>query len=239
MVTPRKPKSTTPLRSRVVIPRLGRRPAGEAVAVAITARVRAIIARVGVVGPDASRVLKLTSRRFSYAIGISEKALELRLRTKNPTPFNAEELASICRVFDVRSEYLLLGEGPMLHGEVVEANWEAPRRLSNLLHEHLVAVIASQSDQDAAWVQSFLPRADDLLLAVESGAVDSVSSATEDLVSDRRLAIDAVRTGVMSHLRARTHLPDSPPEFFSEATGAVLDGTVVGPQQAQRQGRHG
>lgn len=239
MATPRKPKSTISTRSRVVIPRRGRRPTGDGVAQAVTGRVRAIMARVGVVGPDASRVLKLSSRLFSDAIGITEKALNLRLRTKNPTPFNAEELATICRVFGVRSEYLLLGEGPMLHGEVVEANWEAPRRLSNILHEHLVAVIASQSDQDAAWVQSFLPRADDLLVAVESAAVDSVSAATEDLVSDRRLAIDAVRTGVMSHLRARTHLPDSPPEFFSEATAAVLDGTVVGPQQKQRQGRHG
>lgn len=233
MATPRKPKSNAPIRSRVVIPQRGRRPTGDGMAQEIASRVRAIMDRVGIVGPDASRVLKLSSRRFADAIGISQKDLDRRLRPRNPTPFSPAELATICRSFGVRSEYLLLGDGPMLHGEIVVDDWRSmtPRRLSNALHEHLVGIIASQADQDWDWVETFLPSAEDVLAAVEAAAIDSVSAATEALVSDRRLANDSVRTAVASQLRARTKASDSPPEFFSEATAAALEGRVVVPSQ--------
>lgn len=231
MATPRKKKSTAPIRSRVVVPQRGRRPAGDSAGQIVAARVRAIRDRVGIVGPDASRVLKLSSRRFSDAIGISEKDLARRLRTRNPTPFSAAELATICRVFGVRSEYLLLGEGPMLHGEIVfsEWGWSVPRRLSDLLYEHLVNVVASQADQDKEWVATFLPAASELLASVEAAVVDSVSAATEALVSDRRLANDSVRAAIAGHLIRITQLPDAAPEFFSEATAAALDGRLVEP----------
>lgn len=229
MTTPRKTKSTAPVRSRVVIPERGRRPTGDGVAQAITSRVRAIRDRVGIAGPDASRVLKLSSRRFSDAIGISEKDLDRRLRTKNPTPFSPAELATICRVFGVRSDYLLLGDGPMLHGDIVvtEWGWTAPRRLSDLLYEHLVSVVGSQADQDRTWVAAFLPTSQDVLASVEAAVVDSVSAATEALVSDRRLANDSVRSAVAGQLLARTKVSDSPPEFFSDATAAALEGRLI------------
>jgi hypothetical protein len=228
VATPRKPKAQRSLRSRVLSPLRGRPRSGDA-AKAITLRVREIRERVGEAGPDASRVFKLTSRRFADAIGITEKALNLRLRRHNPTPFSADELARICRVFCVRSDYLLLGEGPMLHSDVVYEEGAAPRRLSDILHEHLVGV-ASQADPDQEWVRSFLPHRDELLLSIEAAVVDSIGAAVEALVRDRRLANESVRIAVADQLRTRLPLPESPSDFFKEATTAALNGTVVGPR---------
>ena len=105
MTTPRKEKPKSPLGPRVRGGQpQGRTVAGNEFARAIVDRVKSIRQRL--VTQSRAEWQRLTRQRFATRIGLAEEALRKRLRTAKPIPFTAEELATICREFGVRPDYL-------------------------------------------------------------------------------------------------------------------------------------
>lgn len=227
MATPRKRPTTQEYGGRVAATSARGRPArGSDFATLLAKRVKAIKDRLAS-RPTGSRThwQRLTWRSFATRIGMSEEALRLRVRRSAPIPFSAAELTTICTEFGVRPAYLVLGQEPMLDVDrVLDASTS---RFADLLHRHMLRVLDLRTEQDEEWVSSLLPDADALLLAIEHGVADALSSNVAALVGDRRLANASVRLAVADQFRDGTPAPASPPEFFKAATTGVLDGTVI------------
>lgn len=224
MASPRKAKS--PFGPRVVPRRKGPQ-LGDTDAVSdIAARVRQIRDRMADTDVRTGARLQLTARRFSDQIGITEQSFNLKIRKTNPTPFTPEELAAICRAFCVRAEYILLGNGPMLHEDIVDGRVVAPQRFASALRNHMQTVVASKLDQEVEWVDGFLPPAEPLLVAVESGVADGVASSVNSLIERQLRSSAAIRSAIAERMKA-TAPPSIDKEDFSEATEVASRGDLV------------
>jgi hypothetical protein len=194
----------------------------------VAARVRRLRDRIRDEAPQ-TEWRRLTTRRFAARLGLTEEALRLRIQTKNPTPFRAEELAAICREFGVRSDYLLLGREPMFESEVV-AHAGAEATLADSVHRHMTGLLADAMDNETGWVVSHLPDAPALLTAIETGIADSLDAIVEAHISDRLLAHRAVRDAVATRVRAAATVEDVPDAFFSDAVTGLGNGSVRAPK---------
>ena len=231
MATPRKPRSD--FGSKVVEPSPGRPVKGTEHVRAVAARVKAVKDRLDSEGRAANPVLRMTRRSFGRRIGLSdddaqaEEAVRLRLRKNSPTPFSAEELSRICHEFGVRGDYLLSGNGPMLHTDVTSGRAHADAALSHSLCEHLKDVVASLLDQDEEWVASYLPGPDALLATVERGVADGLVAHIADRVQERKAANAAIRQALAAHMRQASEVPEATAAYFKSATTGVMEGTVI------------
>lgn len=227
MATPRKKSSKKVFGPRVATsPSRGRPVTGIAFAAELSQRVKAVKDRLGSRPAEPQpEWQRLTWRTFALRIGLTEEALRLRLRKAAPVPFSAPELAAICREFGVRAEYMLLGERPMLHVDLV--NLAPALAFADLLHHHVARVIDLRTEQDQLWVASYLPDASSLLLAVEHGVADALAGNVTASLADRSLANASVRGAVADHVRDSTSIPDSSAAFFKAATKGMIDGSVL------------
>jgi transcriptional regulator with XRE-family HTH domain len=227
--TPRKKRSTTPFGPRVTDDSERGRPAhGIDFAAAVAQRVRGVRKRLS--APPAEPVPeweRLTRRRFSERIGMSEAALAGRLRMSSPTLFSAQELATICVEFRVRPEYLLLGQEPMLQDDiVVSASLE---QVAPALRRHLARILGTRLKQEAEWVESYLGESAALLEAIEAGVGDALSESFQNAVADRKLASKSVREAVAMRAREAAPVPTVPDDFFTVASAGLRDGTLIDP----------
>ena len=227
MATPRKRSPKKVFGSKVAPTAARGRPVtGIGFATELAGRVKAVKDRLAIrPGDPLPEWQRLTWHSFAQRVGLSDEALRLRLRKAAPVPFSAPELAAICREFGVRAEYLLLGDQPMLHADVVPETTSS--RFADLLHRHVSRVIDLRTEQDQAWVASYLPDADTLLLAVENGVAVGMASNVSASIADRLLANASVRLAVADHVRNSTDNPDTSATFFKSAADGLVDGSVV------------
>ena len=231
MPTPRKPRSV--FGSKVTGPSLGRPVRGTEHVRAVAARVKAVKDRLDSEAKSANPVQRMTRRSFARRIGLSdddaqaEEALRLRLRISSPTPFSAETLSVICQEFGVRADYLLSGNGPMLHRDVISERPSTHRSFSHALREHLIHIVAISLDQDEEWVASHLSDPDALLTSVERGVADGLLAHIDDRVQERKVASAAVRQAVAGQTRNGLVVPESDAAFFKSATAGLIEETMI------------
>ena len=190
-------------------------------------RVRAIKKRLGTrsVRDQLEWERRLTWFSFAERIGLSDEALRVRLGVT--TSFQAQELATICAKFRVRADYLLLGRGPMLDADLTDAETRPHESFAAALHRRLAQVLETRTEQEAEWVASHLPNADELLRAIEHGVADALAANVQAYVDDRLLANQSVRLAVAERVQAASTITTSPDAFFGEATAGRIEGTLI------------
>lgn len=248
MATPRKEQAKGALGPRVNGQRAGGRPiTGNEFARALVDRVKAIRKRLVAVQSDPrSPSGRMTRLAFAERIGLTDDTLRLRLRKSKPILFSAQELAAICREFGVRAEYMLTGEEPMFHADLiddlVEAVAEAGQAVGGAgkagdklllehfpatLHRYLTTLLATAREQERSWIAAHLPSADDLARAVEQGVADALTATVDRQISHRLLANDCVREAVANRADQAAPSVDVPNGFFTSATAGLANGTVI------------
>ena len=199
---------------------------------AIAARVEAVRERLeGDLKTSPAAWRRLTWRSFAKRIGLSEEAL--RDRRRGTVQFDVHDVIRICREFNVRAEYLLRGEEPMLHIDVV--NDLTPPGFSGMLHLHMVEFLAVKLEQDPAWVAAHLPDADLLLQSVELGVSDALDMDVKSGIEDRILA-NNVREAILNRIGSGPARPSVPDDFLSSVGNQKLRHAIsdIGTQGARQ-----
>ncbi|HEY9229181.1 MAG TPA: hypothetical protein VIP11_21195 [Gemmatimonadaceae bacterium] len=210
MPTPRKKKTqSVELGDRVSHQRVDGRPVnGVELTQSIAARIEAVRERLeGDANDSPAPWRRLTWRSFAKRIGLTEEAL--RDRRRGIVQFDLHDIVRICREFNVRAEFLLRGEKPMLHSDVM--NDLTPPGFAGAMHLHMTQVLAVKLEQSPVWVAEHLPDADVLLASIELGVGDALDTDVQSGVRDRVLS-NAIRHAVAAHIGggpARVAVPDT------------------------------